>query len=252
MKQAFAAGVNLFDNAEAYAKGDAERIMGDAVRRGVADGVWAREDLVLTTKLFFGTRAGANAKGLSRKHVLEGAAASVARLGLAYVDVIFAHRPDPVTPVEETVAALAGFVRDGRVRYTGWSNLTGWQVVKVVAESKRLGLAPPLALQEQYSLLCRATEWEVAEACAAEGVALLPWSPLKGGWLSGKMARDAPPPEGSRVAVQEAKGASRGPSAALRCPAVKVEKAMANSTAATVAPSWCMGGGAGGGTPKEG
>ncbi len=152
--------------------------------------------------------AGPNDAGLSRAHIMAAVADSLARLQTPYIDLYQCHVWDAGTPVEETLRALDDLVKSGRVRYTGWSNLTGWQVVKVVAEAKRLGVSPPVSLQEQYSLLCRATEWEVTEACAAEGVALLPWSPLKGGWLSGKMARDAPPPEGSRVAVQEAKGAA--------------------------------------------
>ena len=201
-----AAGGNFIDTANIYAKGECEAIVGRwLVKKTPAE----RARLVVATKVRNAVdpaTAGPNDSGLSRAHIMAAVADSLARLQTPYIDVYQCHVWDAGTPVEETLRALDDLVKGGKVRYTGWSNLTGWQVVKVVAESRRLGIAPPVSLQEQYSLLCRATEWEVAEACAAEGVALLPWSPLKGGWLSGKMARDAPPPEGSRVAVQEAKG----------------------------------------------
>ena len=200
-----AAGGNFIDTANIYAKGESEAIIGRWLA-GRAD----RGKLVIATKVrnaVDGATAGPNDLGLSRSHILAAVEDSLRRLQTPYIDLYQVHVWDAGTPLEETLRALDDLVRSGKVRYTGWSNLTGWQVVKVVAESKRLGLAPPVSLQEQYSLLCRSTEWEVAEACASEGLALLPWSPLKGGWLSGKMTREAPP-EGSRVAVQEAKGAA--------------------------------------------
>jgi len=133
---------------------------------------------------------------------------SLERLQCKYIDLYQCHVWDDGTPLEETLHALDTLVRNGKVRYVGWSNLTGYQLMKVVLLSKSMGFTAPVSIQSQYSLLCRATEWEVGEVCAREGVALLPWSGLKGGWLSGKMVRGVGAPEGSRVAVAEASGKS--------------------------------------------
>merc|ERR1711976_1120334 len=112
---------------------------------------------------------------------------------------------DAATPIEETLQALKDVTQSGKVRYVGVSNFTGWQLQKTADRAKAMGI-PIVSIQAQYNLLCRVTEWEVGAVCSNEGIALLPWSPLKGGWLSGKIKKDQPPPEGSRVEWAEKTG----------------------------------------------
>jgi aryl-alcohol dehydrogenase-like predicted oxidoreductase len=152
------------------------------------------------------TPPGPNDLGLSRSHILAAVDESLARLQTPYIDLLQCHVWDAGTPLEETLRALDDLVRAGKVRYTGWSNVTGWQMMKIIAVSKAMGFTPPVSLQAQYSLLCRETEYELTDVCLSEGVGLLPWSGLKGGWLSGKMQRGVGAPEGSRVAVVEKSG----------------------------------------------
>ncbi len=147
--------MNFFDNAEVYAKGEAEVIMGEAVKRGVAEGVWAREDLVISTKIFFGTRPGVNNKGLSRKHIVEGTAASLKRLQLDYVDLLFCHRPDPATPLEETVRAMNHVVERGWALYWGTSEWSAAQIAEAAGIADRLGLQRPLMEQPEYNIFAR-------------------------------------------------------------------------------------------------
>lgn len=152
--------------------------------------------------------AGPNDVGVSRSHLMQAVADSLERLQTTYIDLYQMHVWDEGTPVEETLRTLDDLVKAGKIRYYGWSNTTGWQIQLLVDTAKRLGIAPPASLQEQYSLLCRQTEWEVTEVCERENVALLPWSPLKGGWLSGKVNRASGIPEGSRLAWAEATGST--------------------------------------------
>ena len=205
MKAAFARGVNLFDNAEAYARGAAESIMGAAIQRGIDEKVWRREDLVITTKLFFGAAPGAgasvNAKFLSRKHIVEGAAASLARLNLAYVDVIYAHRPDPVTPIEETVRAFNHLLDTGKAFYWGTSEWSAAQIAEAVGVADRLGLVRPLVEQPEYNIFARTrVEAEYAPLYDSMGLGLTTWSPLASGVLTGKYS-GRKLPEGSRLTV---------------------------------------------------
>jgi voltage-dependent potassium channel beta subunit len=196
MRAAFARGVNLFDNAEAYADGAAETMMGAAIRRGVADGAWAREDLVVTTKLFWGPHARAgnaipnNRVGLSRKHILEGARGSLERLGLDYVDVVYAHRPDPNVPMEEIVRAFHHLI-EGKAQALYWctSEWSAEQLRAAHAVARRLGLVAPVCEQPQYSALVRArVEREFASLYRDFGLGLTVYSPLAGGVLTGKYA----------------------------------------------------------------
>jgi aryl-alcohol dehydrogenase-like predicted oxidoreductase len=199
-----AAGGNLIDCADIYQGGESERIVG----RWLAAHPEQRSRIVLATKLRFpvaGAAAGPNDVGLSRGHIERALAASLERLGVSHIDLLQCHAWDEGTPLEETLRALGDAVASGRVRYTGWSNVTGWQLQKICDESRRLGVAPPASVQLQYSLLERTIELELVPVCIAEGVALLAWSPLKGGWLSGKHTRDAPA-EASRVADAEKTG----------------------------------------------
>ena len=201
MKRAYAAGINLFDNAEAYAAGKSETIMGECIARGVAEGVWAREDLVITTKLFFGTRPGPNNKGLSAKHIHEGTLASLKRFQLDYVDVLYCHRPDPVTPIEETVRAMAAQLAAGRALYWGTSEWSAADILTAVGVADRLGLPRPVVEQPEYNLYARTrVEQEYAPVYAETGLGLTTWSPLASGVLTGKYASKTVP-EGSRLSV---------------------------------------------------
>ena len=167
MHRAYQGGVNTFDNAEAYAAGGAETLMGDAVRMGIERRLWTREDLVLTTKIMFGAmpRRGSsgyikgamavNRMGLSRKHVVEGLVASLERMGLAYVDLVFCHRPDPVTPMEEIVRVFNHVIDRGLAFYWGTSEWSAAELMEAKAVADRLGLIPPLMDQPEYSLFAR-------------------------------------------------------------------------------------------------
>jgi len=206
MKAAYARGVNLFDNAEAYARGRSETIMGEAVAQGIADGVWTRQDLVITTKLFFGAVPepgvpSVNAKGLSRKHVVEGALASLKRLSLDYVDVIYAHRPDPVTPMEEVVRAFNHLLDRGLAFYWGTSEWSASQIAEAVGVADRLGLVRPCVEQPEYNLFARTrVEAEYAPLYPSVGLGLTTWSPLASGVLTGKYS-GLKVPEGSRLTL---------------------------------------------------
>lgn len=201
-----AAGGNFIDTANIYHKGESEKIIGRWLSKRDPS---LRAKLVIATKVRNAvdpSTAGPNDIGLSRSHIMAAVEDSLARLQTPYIDLYQCHVWDAGTPLEETLRALNDLVTSGKVRYTGWSNVTGCQMMKVVHVSKAMGFTPPVSIQAQYSLLCRATEWEVAEVCAMEGVALLPWSGLKGGWLSGKMVKGVGAPEGSRVDVIEKSG----------------------------------------------
>lgn len=201
MKAAFTAGINFFDNAEAYAAGKSEEIMGDCIARGVAEGVWTRSDLVITTKLYFGTRPGPNNRGLSAKHIREGSIASLKRLKLDYVDVLYCHRPDPVTPIEETVRAMAAEISAGRALYWGTSEWSAADISTAVGVADRLGLVRPIVEQPEYNLFARTrVEQEYAPVYAETGLGLTTWSPLASGILTGKYAQKQIP-EGSRLTI---------------------------------------------------
>lgn len=199
-----AAGGNFIDTADVYQKGESERILGRWLKKNEA----IRHKLVIATKgrgVVDPAVAGPNDVGLSRAHLTKAINDSLERLQTPYIDLYQCHVWDDGTPIEETLTVLADFIRAGKIHYYGFSNVTGWQMQLIVCTAKALGLPPCVSLQQQYSLLCRQTEWEITEVCARNNVALLPWSPLKGGWLSGKVKRDAVP-EGSRIAWAESAG----------------------------------------------
>lgn len=187
-------GGNFIDTADVYGQGESERIIGEWIRN--VD----REELVIATKVRFRTGEGANSLGLTRKHILSAIKKSLGRLGTDYVDLYQMHAWDPATPIEETLSVLTDLVEEGYVRYIGASNFRGWQLQKAVDVSKSMGLKRLVSLQPQYSLLARATEFELIPLCLSERLAVLPWSPLKGGWLTGKYTRDMQePPAGTRI-----------------------------------------------------
>jgi aryl-alcohol dehydrogenase-like predicted oxidoreductase len=196
-----AAGGTFIDTADVYSQGGSEQVVGSWLKNQ------KRYDLVVATKVRFPMGSGPNDAGLSRKHILDGIDNSLRRLQTDYVDLYQVHCWDGRTPLEETLSTLNSLVRDGKVRYLGVSNYSGWQLQKAIDLSKQMGWEPFTCLQPQYNLLCRSTEWELIPLCLEEGVGVIPWSPLRGGWLSGKYRRGmAAPPEGSRVEKAEAQG----------------------------------------------
>jgi aryl-alcohol dehydrogenase-like predicted oxidoreductase len=184
---------DFIDTADVYEHGVSEEIVGRAIK-GV------REDVVLATKVRFPMGDGPNDAGLSRKHILAGCEASLRRLGTDYIDLYQVHAWDAATPLQETLSALTDLVRQGKVRYVGVSNFTGWQLMKALYVSELGGFERFVSLQPQYSLAERNIEREVLPACREEGVGVIPWGPLGGGFLSGKYRRGEEPPEDSRIA----------------------------------------------------
>jgi voltage-dependent potassium channel beta subunit len=192
MRAARDAGVNFFDNAEAYASGEAEVLMGRVIRRAG----WKRSDLVVSTKIFWGGK-GPNDRGLSRKHLIEGTEASLERLGMHRVDLLFCHRPDPETPIEETVRAMNYLLDHGKAHYWGTSEWSAEQIREAYGIARRERLAPPVMEQPQYNMFHRErVEREYARLYDV-GLGLTVWSPLASGILTGKYNDGIP--EGSRL-----------------------------------------------------
>jgi voltage-dependent potassium channel beta subunit len=193
MKEAFDAGVNFFDNAEVYAAGMSETIMGEVLSKAG----WPRDELVVSTKIFWGGE-GPNQRGLSRKHIVEGTDAALQRLGLEYVDLIFCHRADLHTPVEETVWAMNHVIRQGKALYWGTSEWPAGRILEAYHIARREHLIPPVMEQPQYHLFHRDRfEKEYAELYDWIGLGTTIWSPLAGGLLTGKYNDGIP--EGSRA-----------------------------------------------------
>jgi len=161
---------------------------------------------VIATKGRFPTTEDPNGHGLSRRHLAAALDASLRRLGVEAIDLYQLHGWDPLTPVEETLRFLDDSAQAGKIGYFGLSNFLGYQVQKYVDLADRHGLIRPVTVQPQYNLLARAIEWEVGPACQAEGLGLLPWSPLASGWLTGKYRRGEPPAEGTRLSDQMDQG----------------------------------------------
>ncbi|ETN20024.1 hypothetical protein PPTG_03120 [Phytophthora nicotianae INRA-310] len=205
MKLAFEHGVNLFDTAEGYGGGLAERNLGAAVKKGIAEGTWHREDLVITTKIFFGPKpyetvheSGPNEQGLSRKHIVEGTKASLKLLDQEYVDVIFCHRPDPYTPIEETVRAMNFVIDQDWAFYWGTSQWSAAQIIEACETADRLGLIRPIVEQSIYSILDRnKVDFEYVDLYKKYKLGLTTWSPLAYGALTGKYSSGTP--AGSRM-----------------------------------------------------
>ncbi len=192
---AFDAGVNFVDTADVYSEGDSEKLLGAAL---AALGR-PREQVVVATKVRGRTGPGPNQVGLSRAHVLAGIDASLKRLGLDHVDLYQIHGVDPTTPIEETVRALDDVVRSGKARYVGFSNLPAWLAMKALAFADANGLARFQSAQVYYSIAGRDIEREMVPMARDQQVAILPWSPLAGGLLSGKFKpNESGGPEGAR------------------------------------------------------
>lgn len=194
-------GGNFIDTADVYDMGGSEEVVGRWLKTK------KREDLIVATKVRYPMGGGPNEAGVSRKHILDGIEASLRRLQTDYIDLYQVHCWDPVTPLEETLSTLDTLVKSGKVRYIGASNHTGWQLQKAIDLSRHMGWEPYTSMQPQYNLLTRFTEFEVIPVCINEGLGVIPWSPLRGGWLSGKYRRGmSAPPEGSRVQAATQKG----------------------------------------------
>lgn len=190
------AGGTLVDTADVYSKGTSEEIIG---RWFASRPPEVTERVVLATKGRFPMAPEPNGAGLSTRHLTRALDASLSRLGVEVVDLYQVHAFDPFTPLEETLRTLDGFIRAGKIHYYGLSNYTGWQLTKLVHLATLLNLAPPVTLQPQYSLIVREIEWEIVPAALDAGLGLLPWSPLGGGWLSGKYKRDERPSGDTRL-----------------------------------------------------
>lgn len=177
------AGGNFIDTADVYTRGRSEEIVGDWLSEQT------REDMVIATKVRFPMGDGVNEVGLSRKHILDGIDKSLKRLKTDYIDLYQVHCYDYGTPLEETMQTLNTLVTQGKVRYIGVSNFKGYQIQKANDIAKANGWEPFTCLQPLYNLLDRFIEWELTELCEYEGIGIIPWSPLRGGWLTGKYRR---------------------------------------------------------------
>jgi voltage-dependent potassium channel beta subunit len=196
MNAAYQAGVNFFDNAEVYASGKAELAMGNAIKKAG----WKRSDLVISTKIFWGGD-GPNDAGLSRKHLLEGVHASLQRLQMDYVDLLFCHRPDQYTPVEETVWAMNQIIQQGKAFYWGTSEWPATRIMEAYGIARREHLIPPLMEQPEYNMLHRQrVEVEYAPLYREIGLGTTIWSPLASGLLTGKYNHGIP--EGTRLSLK--------------------------------------------------
>jgi aryl-alcohol dehydrogenase (NADP+) len=199
------AGGTMVDTADVYGDGRSEEIIGRWFARRPAE---VTEPVVLATKGRF-ARPGdgsPNGAGLSARHLTRALDASLRRLGQETVDLYQVHAFDALTPMEETLRTLDQFVRAGKIGYYGLSNFTGWQLTKAVHLAQALNVAGPVTLQPQYSLLAREIEWEIVPAVLDAGMGLLPWSPLGGGWLSGKYRRDQRPAGATRLGEDPGRG----------------------------------------------
>ncbi len=196
------AGGNLIDTADVYSGGVSEKIIG----RWLATRPTEREQMVLATKGRFAMGSGPNDLGTSRPHLGRALDASLGRLGVEQIDLYQMHAWDAVTPLEETLRFLDDAIRSGKIAYYGFSNFLGWQLTKAVHLARALGFAPPVTLQPQYSLLVREIESEIVPAALDANIGLLPWSPLAGGWLSGKYRRDTDPTGATRLGEDPERG----------------------------------------------
>ena len=233
--EALDAGVNFLDTANVYSSGESEEIVGDAVASA------NRDELVLATKVFGDMREGPNGSGLSRKHVIDQCEASLDRLDTDYVDLYQIHRWDEATPIEETLAALDYLVESGRVRYVGASTMTAYRFTKALYTSDIEDYARFACMQPEYSAVARHEEVNLLEVCEGEGVGVIPWSPLAGGFLTGKYDPDDDPGEGTRAAASESVRSYFTDENWAVLDAVRGVAAEEDATPAQVALAWLLG-----------
>ncbi|MBI5433645.1 MAG: aldo/keto reductase [Planctomycetes bacterium] len=232
MRLAFERGVNFFDNAEAYGGGAAERLMGAALKD------FKRSDVVVSTKIFWGGK-GPNDKGLNRKHLIEGTYAALERLDLDYVDLLYCHRPDPETPIDETVRAMDFLIRAGHAFYWGTSEWSAAEIERAHEVARELGCVPPSMEQPEYNLLHRErVEKEYLPLYARYGMGTTTWSPLASGILSGKY--DHGFPKGSRLDRVEWLRESLTPDKVEKTRALGAIARGLGCTTAQLSIAWCL------------
>ena len=185
IQRALELGINFFDTADAYSLGRSEEILGKAVRDFAR-----REEVVVATKVYFPMGEGSNQRGLSRVHIFNAIDASLRRLGMDYVDLYQIHRWDPETPIEETLEALHDVVKSGKARYIGASSMYAWQFARCLYLADLHGWTRFVSMQNHYNLVYREEEREMIPLCRAEGVGIIPWSPLARGFLAGNRSRE--------------------------------------------------------------
>jgi aryl-alcohol dehydrogenase-like predicted oxidoreductase len=195
-------GGNFIDTANVYSRGISEEIIG----RWLAKRSELRDQLVIATKGRFAMGEAPNDLGLSRVSLSRALDASLRRLGVETIDLYQAHAWDPLTPIEETLRFYDDAVRAGKIRYVGVSNFVGWQLQKAALLTQHLGLPPVVTLQPQYNLIVRDIEFELVPVCENENIGILPWSPLAGGWLTGKYERDSVPTGATRLGENPQRG----------------------------------------------
>ena len=237
MVAAYEHGVNFFDNAEGYADGNAEVVMGRAFKKLG----WKREDLVISTKIFWGGQ-GPNQTGLSHKHIIEGVNNALRRLQTDYVDLCFCHRPDPETPIEETVRAMDILVKQGKVFYWGTSEWSAADIMRADAIARQYNLTPPSMEQPQYNMLVRDRfEREYDPLYKELGYGTTVWSPLASGVLTGKYNDGVP--EGSRASLQGYEWLRNAAITPERIEKVRQLKPIADELSCTLAQlglAWCL------------
>jgi aryl-alcohol dehydrogenase-like predicted oxidoreductase len=199
MDEAWELGINFFDTADAYGGGQSETTIGNWLK---TRGAHVRDQLLLSSKVFNPVGPGPNDRGLSRRHIMRQVEASLTRLGVDTLDMYLIHEPDPTTPLEETLRALDDLVHQGKVRYLGASNMPAWLMTKALWLSDKYNLARFEWVQNSYSLLDRTDEREMFPLCQDQGLGYTPFSPLAGGWLTGKYRAGQPFPAGSRMTLR--------------------------------------------------
>ncbi len=199
MDAAFYVGINLFDTANAYGGGASETMIGNWL---ATKGPAVRDQLVISTKIFNPVGPGPNDRGLSRRHILHEVDESLTRLGVDYLDLLLMHEPDPTTPLEETLSTFNDLVHQGKVRYVGASNMPAWLTAKALWLADKNGWCRIEWVQNSYSILERKDEVEIFPLLADQGLGFTPFSPLAGGWLTGKYRQGQEHPAGSRMTLR--------------------------------------------------
>lgn len=232
MRFAVNSGINFFDNAEVYAKGESELLMGEALKE------FRREDLVISTKIYWGGN-GPNDTGLSWKHLVEGTRNSLRRMRVNYLDIIFCHRPDPITPMEETVRAMDHIIKSGYAFYWGTSEWSAAQIQQAFQVAEKYGCIFPIAEQPQYNMFTRdRVEVEYEELYSNFGLGLTTWSPLASGILTGKY-KDVIP-AGTRLANNEWLQKERTTERLEKVENLREIADELNATMSQLAIAWCM------------
>lgn len=232
MRKAVEAGINFFDTADAYSRGESEEILGRCLKELKV----RRDETVVASKVFIPMGRGPNKGGLSRKHIFESCDASLKRLGLDYIDLYQIHRFDYLTPMDETIEALDDLVKMGKVLYIGASSMFAYQFAKYLLRAEKLGRTRFAMMQNHYSLLYREEEREMNPLCEEEGIGLIPWSPLAGGVLAG--SRDGAGTTRANSAM--GRGRFNRPEDQAVIDAVKNIARQRNETPAQVAISWML------------